>query len=886
MNQIYEQFKKHVGLLACVAALASASTASAAVPFPAGGDLEANVEYSLSTPDVVAKYVPTKTGEITYICGNAVVPYTSEEIVEDNEIKNRIFQNYADYGTYALEVEAGVAVYFHVIEDYSFSVGSDAVFKINAGLPIEIVSYSEPEGSVLSLTNGFSEMTVTFNQPVEAKDAYIFAKGQFRPMKLEEGLSMQLNLKYVEPLMGLFESGILEGGEDVAIYVSDITNASGEKYNDGNPLALNYKAPSKPVKIEELIVPEVFDGNWSKGDPNAIVTATYSGNISRAQYTLRYGLDPSASMPSYYEEVGDSDDPTSKSPVTIEGNKVTIDFSTAKRNPVDMGYDSNEIALKVTAWDESGQPVIGEGQGSFGGKEVMLPFIYHQVANFQPVYTPASGTSLHGVKELKLQYQNYTDIEFTGIDFIITEGEIINVPVSETTHQELGDQNWSVEYIIPVPEAVQTATTNVRVKLTGATSLTIIDEGLADEFDAIYFPREFETTDDYTVTPAAGEVEQLLEFEVGLDGYQVAIVGDGTAQIILSVAKNGHTQDIGWFGIEDVTAEQGVAKFSLQEAITEEGSYTLTIPEGFFCFNSNSAESLLNGPKEVEYNIAGTTEPPVELPVNSSYYVTPEEGDVDNLLSFEIGCQNFETSITASQNQEIVLNRVENSESTLVESFSKESIDIVNGVATFSLSGSVAVTGYYELLIPEGFFTFTNESLDSKMINSGKVITYRITAGDKNLEYEATPAPGIVKSLGEISLYFPYGASVGEGNAQLLIDDNDPINLEGELSWPEDWSDPSATLKFTLPQEYTENGKYVLLLPDGYIHDANGKSTGEYRLEYTLDKATGVIVPVDSDSTYDVYSIDGVKLIDRGSRDSLNKLPRGLYIINGKKVTI
>lgn len=883
------KFSSLVGSLAIAVGLMTSVQASAATPFPAGGTLQANVEYVLSQDNVYATFLPTKTEEVTYTCGNMINPYSDPDHTVEMD---KSVQNYLNFTTYSLQVEEGVPVYFYVYDDPSWY--GAPIFKITSGQPIEFLSCSEEEGSVLSLTSGISDLTISFNQPVKAANAYLLANSVMRPATIiADELSgsdygMNININYLAPLQELFNSNILHGGENIKIILSGIENAAEEKYEGENgaaDLVLNFKAPAKPVTLEELIVPDVFDGNWTKGDPNALLTATYSGNISRAQYTLTYGLDPNSTMPQYYEEVGASDDPSSKSPVTIEGNKVSVDFSTAKRSPQDMdGFESDEIYVKITAWDESGQPVVGEGQGSVGSKEVLIPYICTRVAAFNPVYTPASGTSLSGVKELKLQYEDYMSINFTGIDFIITDGETINVPVSETTHEILGDSKWSVVYTIPVPEAAQKADTNVRVKLTGVTSLANLSEGFADEFDAIYFPKQLEITEDFTVTPAAGTVEELLDFEVSREGYEVSVVADGTSLIVLSITENGQVEDIKLFGISDVTIESGVAKFSLPVAFSEPGDYTLTIPEGFFSFNSDSAESMLNGMREVSYKIEESD--PVELPVNSMYFVNPEEGDVENLSDFEIGCQNYVTSITEDQNQKIVLNRVENEEQTLIEEFTKDSITIENGTAKFSLSTPLTEDGFYELLIPEGFFTFTNESLDSKMLNSGREITYRIASIAENLEYEATPTPGIVSKLSEISLYFPNGAGLGEGSPQLLIDDQDPINLNGELSLPEDLTDTSSTIKFTLPQEYTTNGKYVLLLPNGYVRDANGNATGEYRLEYTLDKATGIWVPVISGDKVEVYSIDGVKVIEGGSLDVLKTLPRGLYIINGKKVIL
>ena len=52
--------------------------------------------------------------------------------------------------------------------------------------------------------------------------------------------------------------------------------------------------------------------------------------------------------------------------------------------------------------------------------------------------------------------------------------------------------------------------------------------------------------------------------------------------------------------------------------------------------------------------------------------------------------------------------------------------------------------------------------------------------------------------------------------------------------------------------------------------------------EYT----TGIedIVASPSKTTYDVYTIDGIQL--KKNAKSINDLPQGIYIVNGKKVVI
>lgn len=77
-----------------------------------------------------------------------------------------------------------------------------------------------------------------------------------------------------------------------------------------------------------------------------------------------------------------------------------------------------------------------------------------------------------------------------------------------------------------------------------------------------------------------------------------------------------------------------------------------------------------------------------------------------------------------------------------------------------------------------------------------------------------------------------------------------------------------------------ESGKYRYLVRAVYAGDklSDGKTSNE-----VLFDTDGVdSIGSDSDDTFTVYNLQGILIIDSGTRADLMKLPEGVYIINGK----
>ena len=69
--------------------------------------------------------------------------------------------------------------------------------------------------------------------------------------------------------------------------------------------------------------------------------------------------------------------------------------------------------------------------------------------------------------------------------------------------------------------------------------------------------------------------------------------------------------------------------------------------------------------------------------------------------------------------------------------------------------------------------------------------------------------------------------------------------------------------------------------------DAYKKANGWKEFFLIEASTTGIINNIyDKTENVDVYTIDGVKRLSKANVNEINALPKGVYIINGKKIII
>lgn len=749
---------------------------SAAETFPYGGTLQPNVEYSFDGVELSATFIPSITGEISYNCVGIMSAYSDSSHTERIE---QVSSSYIDgFQVNTIKVTKNIPVYFYAEAiDVMFFANPGELFKVTENEPIKFLNCSIPEGEVLSLTSGYSDLIVYFNQGVISAGATIAVSGTDIevPVTMSTDFTPSLSVNYATPLMSLVNSDKIKGGEELIVSISGIRNSAGSEYNNGEDLVIRYKAPAKPVTILSKRLPDPFLSYWKEGDSDALVTVEYSGDISKASYLLKYG-DFESEVPDGYIEEGESDDPSSPAKITIDGNKVTVDLSGKQRRPQDMvpsGADYGVILVRVAAFDSVGEPVAGDGQGMVGSFEQEVSYLYVSPAQFNTTFTPESGQSLKNRESLYLHLYDYEKVQFSGVKFEIENGPSIIVPKSEITETGGPDFDWTLT--IPVPEAVRT--TNLKVTVTFEDMDFLDRDDHSEEFSAVYFGSSAGLNTDFYVLPAEGYVDELLVFEIGCENFITGLSENVELQLTLS-------------SVED---REILHTFSMEDC------------------------KILSTPK------AGIEIPDGISENDSRYYST---------------------------------------------------------VATFTLPSPIADEGGYLLVIPEGFFTFSQTGSEAVSLNSVRTVAYEIPGKQPVISYTATPEPGTVRELSEVSIYFPEGPGFGMGEPQLIINSGLPITLQADPEYPADFEDISMTLKITMPTTYTSQGTYEIILPEGYLLDANGDPVGEYKLTYYIG-TTGIESVTVNGGTLEVYTLDGRHMTVKD--EDLKVLDRGIYIVNGQR---
>lgn len=95
-----------------------------------------------------------------------------------------------------------------------------------------------------------------------------------------------------------------------------------------------------------------------------------------------------------------------------------------------------------------------------------------------------------------------------------------------------------------------------------------------------------------------------------------------------------------------------------------------------------------------------------------------------------------------------------------------------------------------------------------------------------------------------------------------------------------------AALKTTEPLK--GNGTYILEIPTGYFTDANGRQVEGITLKYTVKNNSGEIAGVEDitageSGRIEIFTVNGTRILDN---ENIESLPKGIYIIGGKKTYI
>ena len=405
----------------------------------------------------------------------------------------------------------------------------------------------------------------------------------------------------------------------------------------------------------------------------------------------------------------------------------------------------------------------------------------------------------------------------------------------------------------------------------------IIVEGEGSYF-SVFVDAKFNLPEVTMIDPAPdATVEKISTIKFG---YDKGIAPSWLANItILDKARNvvATSTDI-VVAYPDETAEWGgEAIVSFNNDITENGTYTVVVPEGVFNLGT-SVQGGANNNQEAIFNITvdnGDT-PSQAMHVSAN----PQEGEVGSLKDFEFTFMDYNSCAWTYEAMPFISDGDGNKLATI------SNVDYGTGwnQLVCSLNAEITEPGTYILTIPAGAVTY-----DDDPANLNSEVTFKYTIADKSSEnVTITPAAGNVTEIPALLiLTFNDQTEVGaSGNCTLVDDKGNSYKAELGIYWDGDYNQLQIKLA---DGAITAEGTYTLTIPAGAVtYGALGDlSNGELVFVYVIATTDTISALLANQSSVDVYDVNGTLVKAGADAAALKALATNkVYVINGKKVIL
>ena len=436
--------------------------------------------------------------------------------------------------------------------------------------------------------------------------------------------------------------------------------------------------------------------------------------------------------------------------------------------------------------------------------------------------------------------------------------------------------------VITIPSNILTSYTNFVVSILAKDKNGNVVQGNNGEGDgsyiSVYVDAKFNLPEVTMVDPAPdATVEKISTIKFG---YASGIAPSWLANItILDKARNvvATSKNIEVI-YPNETAEWGPeVVVSFDNEITENGTYTVVVPEGVFNLDLKSQGFEVKSNREAIFNITvdnGDT-PSQAMHVSAN----PQEGEVGSLKDFEFTFMDYNSCAWTYEAMPYISDGDGNKLATI------SNVDYGTGwnQLVCSLNAEITEPGTYVLTIPAGAVTY-NDNPD----NLNSEVTFKYTIADKSSEnVTITPAAGNVTEIPELLiLTFNDQTEVGaSGNCTLVDEKGNSYKAELGIYWDGEYNQLQIKLA---DGAITAEGTYTLTIPAGAVtYGSWGESSnGELVFVFIIGDATAVAEKFASEGNVEVYNTNGV-LVKKGDASVIKTLaPNQVYVINGKKVIL
>lgn len=279
------------------------------------------------------------------------------------------------------------------------------------------------------------------------------------------------------------------------------------------------------------------------------------------------------------------------------------------------------------------------------------------------------------------------------------------------------------------------------------------------------------------------------------------------------------------------------------------------------------------------------------------FTITPSNNsELTELSTIEISSDNYSVSLNPDMTDAVI--NVDQRTVGSVATIPYDAITIENSVALITLPEPLTATADYVVKIPEGLFIFTSSSATYKL--PATTLTYSVKPDTPFPALNIVPEAGNIESLSSFSIfidslvptfktdmyYKPIMGTLTLPGGEVV--DVDPQNFTFILEDPDNFWSPIIGENYDLGTTYTEEGNYVLYIPAHifFLEDNDTLENPDWTVIWNIGNTTGVANVFDNTDCFNVYDINGRSIFLNGTPDDLNRLPAGIYIINGKKVMI
>ena len=728
------------------------------------------------------------------------------------------------------------------------------------------VSITPTEGEVESL----KDFVITFDGCNAAE--WTFAK--VSQIKDEEG-NVVANLQTGEnasatALTGSIAEAITKPGK----YTLNIPKGSvsfNKVMEYTNPAAISF---SFVIKSKE---PAISSVNMVLGETSTDLLAGQNIEKLIGDADIVVKVDNSENIGVMTWEVAEVDGEIIKSRSTEQPN---VDGTFTFWNPRDIELTlGKQYEIVFTGWEST--EAKNNGEPNFTRKVIVNGGT--KAYEYSPVTLVEPAELLYGQGEVNFSLESAEDntISFTFSDVVTIAEAFVPLGMGETESCEVAMSEDGKTANITIPNDVINSYHNFVVSLLVKDANGLVVKGNNGEKDgsyiSVYVDAKFNLPEVTMVDPAPdATVEKISTIKFGYaDGIQASwfdniTILDKTRNV---VAKSVDVTSVIPEGEEDnwdYIVKEVVVSFNNE--ITENGTYTVVVPEGMFNLDLSAQGFNTKNNREATFNITVDNGDNPMPSINVS--IDPVPGEVASLKDFDLifndaneaGWGDGFPTLTYPDGTVV---KIKN------QKFGKEPNEL-----TLSMDEEITAPGEYILTLPAA-----SVNLDGTPTDKDYSFVYTIAEAD-NEKYTVTPEVGNVTSLQTIDVIFDSHSEISFGSGNPSLTDAAGNSYTVNEGWGPDWNILNWA-RFTIAEEITAEGTYTLTLPAGHINYEDGSSNvKDIKFTWTIGNATAISNIFAAEGNVEIYNANG-QLVKRGNASAIKTLaPNKMYIINGKKVII